>query len=82
MLTVTYLYILINTTLYFKSDQVFDLRQQLELVSELESDVEDPVYWGRKYAKKMPKKLICLKDQPSNSGVIDVKMDGSIIEGK
>ena len=82
MLAITYLYILINTTLYFKSDQVFDLRQQLELVSELESNVEDIVYWGRRDAKKMPKKLICLKDQPSNSGVIDVKMDGSITEGK
>ena len=30
-----------DTTLYSKSDQAFDLWQQLELPSELESDLQD-----------------------------------------
>ena len=29
------------------SDQTFDLWQQLELASELESDLQDTVDWGR-----------------------------------
>ena len=36
-----------NTTLYCKCDQASDLWQQLELASELESDLRD-VEWGRK----------------------------------
>ena len=35
-----------DTTLYSKCDQTFDLWQQLELVSELESDTAD---WGKKW---------------------------------
>ena len=38
-----------DTTLYFKCDQAFDLWQQLELASELESDLRDTVDWGRKW---------------------------------
>ena len=37
-----------NTTLYSKCDQASDLWQQLELASELESDLRDTVDWGRK----------------------------------
>ena len=37
-----------DTTLYSKRDQASDLWQQLELDSELESDLWDPVEWGRK----------------------------------
>ena len=37
-----------DTILYSKCDQASDLWQQLELASELESDVQDPVDWGRK----------------------------------
>ena len=36
------------TTLYFKCDQASDLWQQLELASELESDLRGTVDWGRK----------------------------------
>ena len=36
------------TTLYSKCDQTSDLWQQLELASELESDLQDFVDWGRK----------------------------------
>ena len=34
---------------YSKCDQVFDLWQQLELASELESDLQHSVDWGRKW---------------------------------
>ena len=37
-----------GTTLYSKCDQASDLWQQLELASELESDLRDTVDWGRK----------------------------------
>ena len=36
-------------TLYSKCDQVSDLWQQLELASELESDLRDTLDWGRKW---------------------------------
>ena len=38
-----------DTTLYSKCDQASDLWQQLELVSELESDLRDTVDWGKKW---------------------------------
>ena len=38
-----------DTTLYSKCDQASDLWQQLELVSEIESDLWDTVDWGRKW---------------------------------
>ena len=38
-----------DTTLYYKCDQASDLWQQLELASELESDLKDTVDWGRKW---------------------------------
>ena len=38
-----------DTTLYSKCDQESDLWQQLELASELESDLEHTADWGRKW---------------------------------
>ena len=38
-----------NTTLYTKCDQASDLWQQLELASELESDLRYSVDWGRNW---------------------------------
>ena len=38
-----------DTTLCSKRDQASDLWQQLELASELESDLQDTVDWGRKW---------------------------------
>ena len=38
-----------DTTLYSKWDQASDLWQQLELASELESDLWDTVDWGKKW---------------------------------
>ena len=37
-----------DTTLYSKCDQASDLWQQLQLASELESDLRDTVDWDRK----------------------------------
>ena len=38
-----------DTTLYSKCDQASDLWQQVELASELESDLRDTVDWARKW---------------------------------
>ena len=38
-----------DTTLYSKCDRASDLWQQLELASELESDLRDTVGWGKKW---------------------------------
>ena len=38
-----------DTTLYSDCDEVFDMWQQLELASELESDLQEIVVWGRKW---------------------------------
>ena len=38
-----------DTTLYSKCDQAFDMWQQLELASELKSDLQDTVDWGRRW---------------------------------
>ena len=38
-----------DTTLYSKCDQASDLWQQLELASELESDLRDTVDWGKRW---------------------------------
>ena len=70
-----------DTTLYSKCNQVSDLWQQLELASELESDLRN---WGKKWfvdfnAKKS--QLVSF-EQSNNNGCIDVKMDGSVLEKK
>ena len=38
-----------DSTLYSTCDQGYDLWQQLKLASELESDLQDIVDWGRKW---------------------------------
>ena len=38
-----------DTTLYCKCDEASDVLQQLELTSELESDLRDTVDWGKKW---------------------------------
>ena len=73
-----------DTTLYSKCDQVSDLWQQLELASELESDLRDTVDWRRKWLVDFNalKTQLVLFDQSKNNGAIDVKMDGSVLEEK
>ena len=67
-----------------KCDQVSDLWQQLVLASELESDLRDTVDWSRKYFVDFNagKIQLVLFDQSNNTGAIDTKMDGSVLEKK
>ena len=60
-------------------DRVSDLWQQLELASELESDLGDTVDWGKKWLIDFNtgKTQLVSFDRSNNNGCIDVKMDGS-----
>ena len=73
-----------DTTFYSKCDQASDLWQQLELVSELESDLWDTVDWGRKWLVDFNagKTELVSFDQSNNIGAIDMKMDESVLEEK
>ena len=53
------------------------------MASELESDLRDTVDWGRKwlYFSSGKTQLVSL-DHPDNTGAIDVKMNGSVLEEK
>ena len=73
-----------DTTLYSKCDEASDLWKQPELASELKSDLRDTVTLARKWlvdfnARKT--QLVSL-DRSYSTGAIDVKMDGSVCEGK
>ena len=73
-----------DTTLYFKCGQASDSWQQLKLASELEFDQRDTVDWGRKWLVDFSAGKIQLVsfDHSNNTGAIDVKMDGSVLEEK
>ena len=73
-----------DTTLYSKCDQASDLWQQLELASELESDLRDTVDWGKKWRVDFSagKTQLILFDRSNNTGTIDLRMDGSVLEEK
>ena len=73
-----------DTTLYSECDQASDLWQPLELTSELESDLRDTVDWGRKWLVDFNagKTQLVSFDQSNNTGAIDVKMDGSVLDEK
>ena len=73
-----------DTTLYSKCDQASDLWQQLELASKLESDLRDTVDWGKKWLVDFNagKTQLVSFDRSNNTGAIDLKMDGSVLEGK
>ena len=73
-----------DITLYSKCNQASDLWQQLELASELESDLRDTVNWGRKWLVdfNVGKTQLVSFDQSNNTGAIDMKMDGSVHEEK
>ena len=63
-----------DTTLYSKCDQA----------SELESDLRDTVDWGRKWLVDFNagKTQLLSFERSNNTGAIDVKMDGSVLEEK
>ena len=70
--------------LYSTCDQASDLWQQLELASELESDLQNTVNWGKKWLVDFNagKTQLVSFDQSNNNGSIDAKMDGSFLEEK
>ena len=73
-----------DTTFYSKCDQVSDQWRQLELASELESDLQDAVDWGRGWLVDFNagKTQLVSFDRSINNGGIDVKIDGSVLEEK
>ena len=73
-----------DSTLYSKCNPASDLWQQLELVSELESDLRDIMDWAKKWLVDFnaEKTQLVLFDRSNNNGSIDVKMDGSVLEEK
>ena len=73
-----------DTTLYSKCDQPSDLWQQLELASEFEFDLRGTVDWGGKWLVDFNagKTQLVSFDQSKNTGAIDMKMDGSLLEEK
>ena len=54
------------------------------MTSELEFHLQDTVDWGKKWLVdfNVGKTQLVLFDQSNNTGSIDVKMDGSVLEEK
>ena len=76
-----------DTTLYSDHFDLYATRhlwQQLELASELESDLLDTAYWGKKWLVdfNVAKTQLVSFDRSHNNGSINVKMDGSVLGGK
>ena len=63
---------------------IFQVWFQLELASELESDLWDTVDWSKKMLVDFSawKTQLVSFDQSNNTDVIDVNMDGSVLEEK
>ena len=60
------------------------MTKKLELACQLESDQRDTVDWGRKWLVDFNagKAQQVSFDRSKNTGAIDVKMDGSVLEEK
>ena len=73
-----------DTTFYSKCNQTSDLWQQLELASELESDLRNTVDWGKKWLVDFNagKTQLVSFHRFNNTGSTDVKMDRCVLEGK
>ena len=73
-----------DTILCTKCEEASDLWQQLELASELESDLQDTLDWGRKWLVDFNagKTQHILFDWSNNTCTIDMKMDGHPLEEK
>ena len=73
-----------NTTLYSKCDQASDLWQQVQVASELKSDLRETVDWDRERLLDFSagKTQLVPFDQTNNTNAIDVKMDGPVLEKK
>ena len=73
-----------DTTLWYKFGLASDLWQQLELASELESDLRDTVDRSREWLFNFSagKNQLVSFDWSSNTVAIYVKMRGSVLEEK
>ena len=73
-----------DSTLCSKCDQASDLWQQVELASELKSNLQDTMDWGRQWLVgfNARKTQLVLFNWSSNTGAIDVKVDRSVLEEK
>ena len=73
-----------DTFLYSKCDLASVLWQKVELVSGLESDLQDTVDWSKKWLVDFNagKTQLVSFNQFNNTGSIDVKIDGSVLEEK
>ena len=73
-----------DATLYSKCDLASDLWQQLELASELDSDLRNTVDWGRKWLVDFNagKTQRFSFDWSNKTGTVDVKIDRSVLEEK
>ena len=71
-----------DTTLYGKCNQAYDMWQQLELASELESGLHDTAEWGRKWLVDFnaAKTQLISFDRSNDTGT--GKRDGSVLEEK
>ena len=71
-----------DSTLYSKCNQASDLWQQLELASELESDLGDTVEWDRKWLVDFNagKTHLVSCDWFNSTGAVNMKMDRSVLE--
>ena len=72
-----------DTTLYSKCDQASELWQQLELASELVSNIGDTADWGKKWIVDFNagKTQLVSFNRSNNTDAIDVKMDWSVGPG-
>ena len=73
-----------DATLYSGCDQASDLWRQLELGSELESDLQGTADWGGKWLVDFNagETQLVLFDRSNNAGSTDVKMSESVLEEK
>ena len=78
------LFIKLLSTLYSKCDQASELWQQLELASELESDLQDTVDWGRKWLLDFNagKTQLISFDWSNNTSAVDKKTNGFVLKEK
>ena len=69
---------------FCKCDQVSDQWQELVLASELESDLRDTVDQSMKWFVDFnaAKIKLVLFDQSNNTGAIDAKIEGPVLEKK
>ena len=76
--------VICDIAIYSKCDRAYDLWQQLEYASELESDLRDTADWGKKWLVDFNagKTQLVSFDRSNENGSIDVKMGGSVLEEK